>query len=98
MADEYLDPRITPERTATATAEVAIYGEFSPDRTAALTEARTYMVICLECQNEPDDLFAAKYKLYRSRFDELLSLARIERDSASGTTRAGIVSVPWERA
>jgi hypothetical protein len=57
---------------------------------------RAYIIVCLEHQANPDDLYAAKLKNYRAEFDAGLARARASVPDAAGSSF--VFSVPLERA
>ena len=95
--DAYLKNHVTTEREDRATAEVAEYGAFAAEWTARLVVLRTYVITCLECQAQPDDLFAQKLKHYRSEFETVLAQARAATPDDDGNPLP-VFSVPLERA
>lgn len=95
--DAYLKSHITEERETRAAAEVAEHGTFSADWTARLTVLRAYIITCLECQAQPDDLFSQKLKNYRSEFDSVLAQARAATPDES-CAPVSLLSVSLERA
>jgi len=96
-ADAYLEPLVTPERETRALADVAALGTFTDDWTERLQVMRTYILICLESSNSPEDAFAAKLKHYRGEFNSALISAR--QASAAETGSASIfAAVGLERA
>ena len=95
--DAYLKAHVTDERETRATAEVAEYGTFAAEWVARLVPLRTYVITCLECQAQPDDLFASKLKNYRTEFDSVLLQARADTlDEESNPLPT--MTVPIERA
>lgn len=88
--DEYLRAHTTEPREARAMTEVADLGEFPPTWVPRLVVLRAYMIVCMECQREPDDLFSSKLTTYRREFDSTLSLARAAQAAASAS--AGTMS------
>ena len=60
-----------------------------------LITLRAYILVCLEHQANPDDLYAAKLKNYRADFDATLAQARASAPDAAGS--AFVFSIPLER-
>lgn len=97
--DAYLGPLVTEDREARALADVDAIGEFTSEWRERLAVAWAYVLTAIESQRAPDDLFAAKAKIYRTQFNALLPLAKTAVSSATGETGAGsMISIPWERA
>ena len=84
--DQYLRRQVTEEREARAVADVADLGTLPATWVQRLVVLRAYVLTCLECQEKPDDLFAAKLTTYRKEFDSALSLARSAQSAASAQT------------
>ena len=83
--DAYLAPLVTADRETRALADVNTIAEFGDDWIAKLTVVRAYVLVCLESQKAPDDLFAAKLSAYRKEWDALLSQAKANTtDNATG--------------
>ena len=64
---------------------------------------RTYILVCLENQADPDDLFTAKLKSYRSEMQVSATSAQAQAAAdaadADGTVNGfGMFSIPLERA
>ena len=95
-ADAYLKSQVTDDRETRAAADVAIYGTFGAAWLEKLTIIRAYIITCLECQAQPDDLFAAKLKHYRDEWEVTLSAAQSATVTAGGSELA-IFSIPMER-
>ena len=95
--DAYLKNHVTEERETRAAAEVAELGTFAAEWVARLVILRAYIITCLECQAQPDDLFAQKLKHYRGEFDSVLSQARTATPDADGNPLPSL-SVSLERA
>ena len=96
-ADAYLKAQVTEDRETRAAADVAALGTFTGDWPAKLTVLRAYVIACLECQAQPDDLFAQKLKHYRQEFDSALGMANAASPQTDGTPRA-IFSMEIARA
>jgi hypothetical protein len=93
-ADAYLKPNVNEEREGRALADV---GDAYPEPwKGKLVVLRAYVITALECQAQPDDLFAQKLKHYRAEYDAMLAQSR----AATATSSAGLLvfSVPMERA
>jgi hypothetical protein len=95
--DAYLKSHVTEERETRAASEVSEYGTFAAEWSARLTVIRAYVITCLECQAQPDDLFSQKLKNYRTEFDAVLAQARAETDDADGNPLPTL-TVSLERA
>jgi hypothetical protein len=88
--DEYLRAHVTMPRENRAETEVADIGEFPATWIPRLVVLRAYLIVCMECQREQDDLFSTKLATYRKEFDTTLSLARAAQTAAStGTSQRG---------
>lgn len=84
-ADAYLRQNVTEEREARAADHVAALGAaFSSEWAGRLTQLRAYIVTCLECQAQPDDLFAQKLKHYSQEWAATLAQARAATPAADG--------------
>lgn len=83
-ADAYLAGQCTDDREFRATRDVDDIAPFAPVWRDRLIVLRTYIIACLECQADADDLFAAKLKHYRVEFDRVLAQARAATTDASG--------------
>lgn len=103
-ADGYLARHVTTEREQRAAEFVAALGTLPTepyDWVRDLTVLRAYIITCMECQAEPDDVFASKLSSYRKDFDAALVRARTaqaQADATAGTTPAALFSVPISRA
>lgn len=100
FADAYLSHHITPERIDRATAEVAALGTLPEPWPARLLLLRAYIITALECQAQPDDLFAHKLKHYRQEWDAALVQARAAASAGSsgGGGSAVLFAIGLERA
>jgi hypothetical protein len=96
-SDAYLARFVTPEIEARAESEIATHGTFSDEWVDRLLPPQAYVIICLEQQGAPDDMFSAKLKSYQKELDRLLSYARTATPDADGNVPA-VFSVPIERA
>jgi len=95
--DTFLASFVTVEIENRAIEYVSTFGSFSVDWVSKLSVARAYEIICIEYQNEPDDLFEKKRKIYSQEFSSILARARIATPDAEGNIGA-IVNIPLERA
>jgi len=95
--DAYLKAQVTPSRAERAEADVAAFGTFTGDWPVKLAVLRAYIIVCLECQAQPDDLFAQKLKHYRQEFEATLGMARAASPRPDGSAQA-IFSMTIERA
>ena len=93
--DAYLARHCTDAREARALASVDHLGTFSAGWRDRLGVLQCYIIVCLECQADPEDLFTAKLKTYRSEFDRQLAMARATTPDAAGS--AFVFSIPLER-
>lgn len=94
--DAYLKGVITEERELRAAADVADLATFAESWRARLVVLRAYIIACLECQAEADDLFAQKLKHYQGEFDRVLSQAKAATQDAEGRPLS-VFSIPLER-
>lgn len=96
--DAFLKLHITDDRETRAAADVATHGDFAPEWIAKLVVIRAYIITCMECHAQADDLFAQKLKVYRNEWDTVLSQARSAiTDPVTGQKQA-IFSISLERA
>ena len=95
--DAYLKNHVTEERETRAATDVADLGAFATEWVARLVVLRAYIIACLECQAQPDDLFAQKLKHYRGEFDSVLGQARAATQDDDGNPLPAL-SVALERA
>lgn len=96
--DAYLKDRITDPLEARAAQEVddMRIGAIADNVRERLVVLRAYILVCLEHQANPDDLYAAKLKNYRAEFDAALARARASVPDAAGSSF--VFSIPLERA
>lgn len=94
--DAYLARHCTDERETRALAAVDDLGTFAAGWRERLAVLQCYVIACLECQADAEDLFSTKLKTYRAEFDRQLSMARASTPDDAGT--ALVFSVPLERA
>lgn len=94
--DAYLSKFCTVAREALAIADVQALGTFSAYWEEKLVIVRTYILACLEHQADPEDLFSAKLKNYRTEFDHLLAQARAATENEEGFPLP-VFSIPIER-
>ena len=95
--DAYLKAQITEERHTRAASEVVAIGNFTSDWFARLVVLRAYMIVCLECQAQPDDLFAQKLKHYRQEWEQALPQAQAAAASSTGG-KLQLFTIALERA
>ena len=93
--DAYLARHCTDEREARALDAVDDLGTFATGWRERLAVLQCYIIACLECQADAEDLFTAKLKTYRSEFDRQLAMARAATPDAAGTSL--IFAIPLER-
>lgn len=74
--DAYLKAQVNDDRETRAIAHVNSIATFSADWLAKLAVIRAYVIVCLECQGQPDDLYAQKLKAYRQEWESLLAQAK----------------------
>lgn len=86
--DAYLSRHCSEDRETRAYADVDDIATFAQEWRDKLAVIRCYVIVCLECQGEPDDLYGVKLKHYRSEFDAVLSQAK------AATTDAGGMPIP----
>lgn len=96
--DAYLKDRIADPLEARAAQEVddMRIGAIADNVRERLVILRAYIIVCLEHQANPDDLYAAKLKNYRAEFDAALARARASVPDAAGSSF--VFSIPLERA
>lgn len=94
--DAYLARHCTDERETRALAAVDDLGTFATGWRERLAVLQCYVIACLECQADAEDLFSTKLKTYRTEFDRQLSMARASTPDDAGT--ALVFSIPLERA
>jgi len=85
--DAYLVKHCTQVREERAYDDVDALGTFSAQWRDKLAVLRCFVIVCLECQSEPDDLYGAKLKHYRTEFETLLTQARAATPDANGNPR-----------
>ena len=94
--DAYLSRFCTEERENRAFAAVDLLGTFTTAWRNDLTVVKCYILACLENQSDPEDLFAAKYKVYSKEFSGLLAQAETASPDDEGNY-ASIYSIELER-
>lgn len=95
--DAYLARFVTEEIKTRAAAEIETHGEFPDEWVDRLLPPQAYIIVCLEQQGAPDDMFSAKLKSYQKEFDRLLAYARQAVPDPDGNVRP-IFGIPMERA
>jgi len=95
--DGYLKSLVDLDTETRAYADVDALGVFPTAWRDKLAVLRAYVIVCMEKQAEPDDLFSAKLSIYRKEFDAVLTQARLASATTSGTG-AALFSVPILRA
>lgn len=93
--DAYLARHCTDDREARALEAVDQLGTFADGWRDRLAVLQCYIIACLECQADAEDLFTTKLKTYRTEFDRQLAMARAATPDAAGS--AFIFSIPLER-
>ena len=96
--DAYLSRLISDEIEARARAEVALLdpdSTFSESWSDTLARLKAYVIVCIENQAAPDDLFTAKLKSYRAEFDAALARAQLDAEVIDGPL---LFTLPIERA
>mgnify|MGYP000849606024 CR=1 FL=1 len=83
-ADAYLKGQMTAYRETRAMADVDAIATFAASWREKLVILRAYIVACLECQAQPDDLFAQKLKHYRTEWEIVLAQARATVEDDAG--------------
>lgn len=86
--DAFLNRHCTEEREARAYDDVDSLGTFAAAWRDKLAVARCYVIVCLECQSEAEDLYGVKLKHYRSEFESILAQARSATPDNNGNTRS----------
>lgn len=94
--DAYLKPYVTVELEQRAYAEVDTFGTFSSEWRDRLVVPQAYVIICLEKQGAPDDLFTVKLKTYQKELDRILAHARSATPDSQGNIPS-IFGIPMER-
>lgn len=95
--DAYLKSHVTEERESRASSYVSGIAVFTAEWSERLTILQAYIITCLECQAQPDDLFAQKLKNYRAEYDSVLDQARSATEDAEGNPLPTL-TVSLERA
>ena len=93
--DAYLARHCTDEREVRALAAVDAIGTFAAGWRERLAVLQCYVIACLECQADAEDLFSTKLKTYRAEFDRQLAMARAATPDDAGS--AIVFAVPLER-
>ena len=93
--DAYLARHCTEDRETRAFAMVDALGTFTPAWRNTLATLQCYIMACLECQADAEDLFTAKLKTYRAEFDRQFAMAKAATPDAAGSSF--IFGVPLER-
>lgn len=93
--DAYLAKHCTEDRETRAFEAVDDLGTFATGWRERLAVLQCYVIACLECQADAEDLFSTKLKTYRSEFDRQLAMARAATPDAAGS--ALVFSIPLER-
>lgn len=96
-ADAYLKSNVTEDRETRAIADVASIATFSDGWLEKLAILRAYIIACLECQAQPDDLFAQKLKHYRQEWENVLAQAKAATDDSDGNPLPAL-TISLERA
>ena len=96
-ADAYLKAQVTEDRENRAEADVDAIATFSAEWKQKLSILRAYVITCLECQAQPDDLFAQKLKHYRQEWDATLAAAKAATEDEEGNALPSF-SISLERA
>lgn len=94
--DAYLKKFCGSELETLAYQEVDDLGTFTTSWRDRLATFKVYMLICLENQSNPDDLFSDKYDRYKKEFDGALAKAETVTPDADGNY-APIFSIELER-
>lgn len=97
MQDAYLDSLITTEITEQATNYVeAVHSSITDTYFKEMLIAlRVYILVCLDNQSEPDDIFATKKTDYKEMFKEVLENAESKQSASESKST---LSFPMERA
>lgn len=82
--DAYLSRFVTAEIETRASAEIATHGTFLQEWIDRLLPPQAYVIICLEQQGAPDDMFSAKLKSYQKELDRLIGYARTATPDLDG--------------
>jgi hypothetical protein len=95
--DAYLTKFCNLEMEDAAYAAVDLLGTFADEWRDPLTIIKCYLLVCLENQADPEDLFTAKYATYSKEFEGLLAQARSATPDDAGNIPP-IFSVPIGRS
>lgn len=93
--DAFLSRHCTEDRENRAFDAVDNLGTFATAWRELLTVLYVYVLACLENQADPEDLYTAKLKAYRSEFDRQLALAQAATPDTAGSSF--IFGIPLER-
>ena len=96
--DVFLNRHCTPERLNRAYAHIeglSLDG-ITDEWRERLATLRTYVIVCLECQASPEDLFAEKLKHYRAEWETGLLQAKAAAPTSDGGRRS-LFTVDLER-
>ena len=99
--DAYLAPFCTSVRESRASDYVDMLqspNDFSQEWHDNLTRDQCYILVCIEQQGAPDDLFAEKLKTYQKKFDSELVFAKIDAAETAGSEIPLIFTAEMERA
>lgn len=94
--DAYLKRFCSDEIETLAYQQVDDLGTFTTTWRDRLATLQVYLIACQENQAQPDDLFAAKYKMYKKEFDGLLARAETAEPDDDGNY-AAVFTVNLER-
>ena len=99
--DAYLSKFCTEAREARAIEDVTVMAgsnTFSDEWTERLVITQCYILACQEQGAAPDDLFAAKLKIYRQQLNTQLPQAIMDAESTAGSVSGvGLFSIPLFR-
>ena len=96
-ADAYLKAQVTEDRETRAVADVNAIATFAAAWLEKLAILRAYIIVCLECQAQPDDLFAQKLKHYRQEWETALAAAKAATEDDEGNPLPSL-TISLERA
>jgi len=82
--DEYLAKRVTEDREQRAIDEVVLTGITDEAYLEKLSILKCYIITSLECNSNPDDIFAQKLKTYSKEYDSVLDTAKSSQLKVDG--------------
>lgn len=99
--DGYIASQVNEDREERAAEDVAQYGTLPVNWVQRLTMLRAYIITCLECAKNPEDMWSVKLGFYRKEFDSALQQARAAQSvidaQNNSASSAGIFTIPLLR-